>query len=31
MNLRAIEEIKGFMPPNEGMALMNWAKKFDKY
>ena len=28
MNLRAIEEIKGFMPPNEGMALMNWAKKF---
>jgi len=28
MNLRAIEEIKGFMPPNEGVALMNWAKKF---
>ena len=28
MNLKAIDEIKGFMPPNEGIALMNWAKKF---
>ena len=28
MSLKAIEKIKGFMPPNEGMALLNWAKKF---
>ena len=28
MNLKKIEKIKGFMPTNEGKALLKWAEKF---
>ena len=30
INLNGIENIKGFMPDNEGKALMAWAKIFSK-
>jgi len=30
MNLNNIESVKGFMPKNEGDALLNWAKEFSK-
>ena len=28
MNLKEIDIVKGFMPSNEGMALLKWAEKF---
>ena len=28
MNLKEIDDVKGFMPFNEGMALFKWAEKF---
>ena len=30
MNLSNIESVKGFMPKNEGDALLNWAKEFSR-
>ena len=30
MNLKDIENVKGFMPKNEGDALFEWAKKFSR-
>ena len=31
MNLKKIEKIKGFMPANEGKALLRWAEKFSNF
>ena len=31
MNLKKIEKIKGFMPANEGKALLKWAEKFSNF
>lgn len=31
MNLEKIEKIKGFMPTNEGKALLKWAEKFSNF
>ena len=28
MNFQLINNLKGFMPDHEGMALFKWAKKF---
>ena len=30
MNKMGFEEVKGFMPPHEGNALLRWAKNFQK-